>query len=71
MKIIRQDNSSYEFPFIAMLAENLSEHPALIIQLHGAGERGSTPEELDKVLIHGFSNVVNDSNFNDCILLAL
>ena len=69
MKIIRQDNSSYKFPFIAMLAENLSEHPALIIQLHGAGERGNTLEELDKVLIHGFPNVVNDSNFNDCILL--
>ena len=41
----------------------------MLIQLHGAGERGSGGNQLDKVLAHGFSKIVNDQNFNDCILI--
>ena len=69
MKIIKQAKGTYSFPFIAYVSENISKHPALIIQLHGAGERGNTLADLDKVLIHGFSNIINDANFNDCILV--
>ena len=69
MRIIKQAKEIYSFPFIACLSENISKHPALIIQLHGSGERGNTVADLDKVLIHGFSNIINDENFNDCVLV--
>ena len=69
MKTIRQPDSTAGFPYIAYLAETLSDRPALILQLHGAGERGFGNTELDKVLVHGFSHVVNDENFHDCILV--
>lgn len=55
--------------YIAYTPENTSAHPALLIQLHGAGERGNGKEDLDKVLVHGFANIVNDENLTDCILV--
>lgn len=69
MKIIRQKSCENIFPYIAYIPENVSNHPALLIQLHGAGERGNGGDELEKVLVHGFSKIVNDNNFNDCILI--
>ena len=69
MKIIHQTQAECGFPYIAWIPENLSDHPALLIQLHGAGERGWGGEDLEKVLIHGFPNTVKDENLKDCILL--
>ena len=69
MKVTKHACAEATFPYIAYISENLSDKPALIIQLHGAGERGNGTDELDKVLVHGFPNVVNDSNFDDCILI--
>ena len=69
MKIIKDENGASGFPYIAYLPENISDHPALLIQLHGAGERGYGGKDLDKVLIHGFSKIVNDSNLKDCIFI--
>ena len=69
MKIIRQENNETIFPYIAYIPDNISSHPALLIQLHGAGERGNGGNDIDKVLIHGFPNIVNDSNLNNCILI--
>lgn len=69
MNIIKEKNVELGFPYIAYVSENLSEHPALIVQLHGAGERGSGESELDKVMVQGFTKVINDDNFNDCILV--
>ena len=69
MKIIREENDKSGFPYIAYLPENMSNHPALLIQLHGAGERGNGGNDVEKVLVHGFSKIVNDLNFNDCILI--
>ena len=63
MKIIRQKSCENIFPYIAYIPENVSNHPALLIQLHGAGERGNGGDELEKVLVHGFSKIVNDNNF--------
>lgn len=68
MKVVRS-GSDGSFPFISYIPENISEHPALIVQLHGAGERGSGDADLDKVLRHGFSHIVNDNNLKDCILV--
>lgn len=70
MNIIKEKNVELGFPYIAYVSENLSEHPALIVQLHGAGERGSGESELDKVMVQGFTKVINDDNFNDCILVV-
>ncbi len=69
MKITKQHDNLNVFPYIAYIPENISDHPALLIHLHGGGERGNGREELDKVLIHGFPKTVNDTNFRDCILI--
>ena len=69
MKIIRQDSYERDFPYIAYIPDTISNHPALLIQLHGADERGNGGDDLEKVLVHGFANVVNDHNLKDCILI--
>lgn len=69
MQIIKHDNCQHIFPYIACIPESISDHPSLLIQLHGAGERGNGGADLDKVLIHGFSKIVNDNNLRDCILI--
>lgn len=69
MKIIKQSTNEFGFPFIAYIPDHISDHPALLLQLHGAGERGDKPEELDLVLFHGYSKVVTDENLKDCILV--
>ena len=69
MKILKETGNQYGFPYIACIPETISAHPALLIQLHGAGERGNGGTELEKVLVHGFSKVVNDANLEDCILI--
>jgi predicted peptidase len=69
MKIIKQTTNEFGFPYIAYIPDHISDHPALLLQLHGAGERADHPEDLDLVLVHGFSKVVNDENLGDCILI--
>ena len=69
MKIINQIESEGGFPYIAWVPEKISTHPALLIQLHGAGERGWGGKDLEKVLIHGFPNIIKDENLKDCIFL--
>ncbi|MBE6619607.1 MAG: hypothetical protein E7626_07530 [Ruminococcaceae bacterium] len=69
MKIIKQKNSENIFPYIAYVPDRVSSAPALIVQLHGAGERGNGGEDLDKVLVHGFAKIVNDENLEDAILV--
>ena len=69
MKIIKNSTCDYGFPFIAYIPENLSANPALIVHLHGAGERGDGENNLDIVLVNGFPQIVNDDNLKDCILL--
>ncbi len=69
MKIIRHTESDIGFPYIAYVPDTLSEHPGMIFQLHGAGERGDAPEELDLVTVHGFSHVVSDENLKDTVLV--
>ena len=69
MKIIREETGKLGFPYIAYIPDKISSHPALLIQLHGAGERGNGGADLDQVLVHGFSKVVSDENLMDCILV--
>jgi predicted peptidase len=69
MKIIKQISDKTVFPYIAYIPDELSSTPALLIQLHGAGERGAGGDDLDKVLVHGFPKIVNDENLKDTILI--
>ncbi|MBE6778777.1 MAG: phospholipase [Ruminococcaceae bacterium] len=69
MLIERHNGADSTFPYIAYVPETVSDTPALLIQLHGAGERGNGGDDLDKVLIHGFAKVVNDDNLQDGILI--
>ena len=57
------------FPFISYISENKTEKPALIIHLHGSGERGKGMEELDRVLVHGLPKCANDENLGNSILV--
>ncbi len=67
MKIIKSNDGI--FPYIAYISDDASDNPAMIIQLHGAGERGNGGAELDKVLVHGFPNVMPCDEFKDCVLI--
>ena len=69
MKIIKHKENELGFPCIVFEPDNLPEKPAVIFQLHGAGERAFGGDDLDKVLIHGFPNVVTDENLKNCILV--
>lgn len=69
MKTIKVTTADAGFPYIAYIPDKISKTPGLLVQLHGAGERGNEPEELDKVLKLGFPNKVTDDNLSDCILL--
>lgn len=56
------------FPFVKYSPQNSDKKLPLIIQLHGAGERGYGKEELDRVDVHGFSALVKDAEY-ECILV--
>lgn len=68
MQVIKQATNEEIFPYIAYVPERTAR-PALLIQLHGAGERGAGGEDLDKVLVHGFSHVANDETLDNCVLV--
>ncbi len=69
MKILKEETAALGFPYIAYIPEKLSETPALLIQLHGAGERGNGGADTDKVLVHGIHKVATDENLKDCIII--
>ena len=63
MKVIRQTGCDKIFPYIAYIPETLSDHPALIIQLHGAGERGLGGDDLKQVDVHGLSKILMNNEY--------
>ena len=69
MKIVKLEGKEFIFPYIAYIPDTISDNPAMLLHLHGAGERGNGGEELDKVTVWGFPKVVNDENLKDCILI--
>ena len=68
MKRIEYRDPSWEFPFVAYVPSNMSDGLPLVIQLHGAGERGDGKDELYLVDRHGFSNIMDGENY-DCIFI--
>ena len=58
------------FPYIARVPHNMKENLPIIIQLHGAGERGDgSNESINLVEVHGFAELLNDDAEADCILI--
>lgn len=58
----------YAFPFVEYSPKEKKEKLPLIIQLHGAGERGEGGEDLELVDVHGFSKILKDAEY-ECIVL--
>lgn len=50
----------WKFPFIAYTPKNTDKKLPLVIQLHGAGERGTGNDDLDKVDINGFAQFMDE-----------
>lgn len=61
-------DKKYEFPFIVKTPKNMRENLPLIVQLHGAGERGDG-SNLEAVEVHGFSHIFTDDREIDCVLV--
>jgi len=68
MKRVEHREEKWVFPFVEYSPENIREGMPLIIQLHGAGERGDGGESLKLVDVHGFYHVIKDEEY-DCIFI--
>ena len=62
------NQNKFEFSFVAYTPEKATGKLPLVIQLHGAGERGFGNEDLYKVDIHGFSELLTKEDF-ECIVV--
>ena len=68
MQRIEHREEQWEFPFVEYSGSKQMENPPLVIQLHGAGERGTGKEDLKLVDVHGFSKYLKDAE-HDCIVI--
>ena len=57
-------DSTFAFPFVAYTPENTEKKLPLILQLHGAGERGSGQDDLKLVDVHGFSKLLDEKRLS-------
>lgn len=56
-------DGDWQFPFVEYAPENSEEPLPLVIQLHGAGERGWGKEDLALVDVHGFSKMAQSGEY--------
>ena len=56
-------DSNWKFPFVAYTPAQSEGKLPLIIQLHGAGERGEGQEDLKLVDVHGFSALLQKQDY--------
>ena len=63
MNRIEHNDKKWIFPFVEYVGDNADEKLPLIIQLHGAGERGEGGEKLRLVDVHGFSKLPQDKDY--------
>lgn len=54
---------TWAFPFVAYIPETFEGNLPLVIQLHGAGERGEGKEDLKLVDVHGFSALLREQEY--------
>ena len=50
--------------------EEAVNEPPLLIYLHGAGERGDTPDKLDHILRHGIPKLLNEGREIPAVILC-
>lgn len=62
-------SADYPFSFVAYMPENMEGPLPLVVQLHGAGERGNGLEELCKMDVHGFSHIMEEGKEYPCIFV--
>lgn len=65
---IEHREAKWKFPFVEYSCDEKVEKLPLVIQLHGAGERGYGKEDLQKVDIHGFSKYLKEAEHN-CVVI--
>ena len=68
MKRTEHNDKKWKFPFVEYAPTVMGEKMPLIIQLHGAGERGNGGEELSLVDVHGFSKLIKEAEY-PCIFV--
>ena len=68
MKRIEHREKEWQFPFVEYSPEERAENLPIIIQLHGAGERGEGKDDLSLVDVHGFSKTIKDADY-PCIFI--
>ena len=69
MNITKHPIGEAILPYISYIPDNVSKKPAMLVQLHGAGERGDGDKELDLVLVNGFAKIATDEHLQDAILV--
>ena len=69
--MIRKEFQTEErlFPFVAYFPKKIDGLLPLVVQLHGAGERGNGENDLEKVDIHGFSNMLQGNKEYSCVFV--
>ena len=68
MNRIEHREDKWKFPFVEYSCGEKNKKLPLVVQLHGAGERGYGKEDLEKVDIHGFSKYLKDAE-HECIVV--
>lgn len=68
MNRVEHREEKWEFPFVEYSCDKKADKLPLIVQLHGAGERGDGKEDLKMVDVHGFSKYLKDAE-HDCIVV--
>lgn len=58
----------WPFAFVEYASSEINGKPPIIIQLHGAGERGEGKDDLALVDVHGFSKLLSKQDF-PCIFI--
>lgn len=61
MQRFEHKEGKWIFPFVEYSPDSTGEKLPLIIQLHGAGERGNGGDDLAKVEIHGFAKYLKEA----------
>jgi len=69
MNRIERRESHWKFPFVAYAPDLSGEKLPLILQLHGAGERGEGGEDLKLVEVHGFAKTLQSEEFRGIVVM--
>jgi len=62
-------SDKWQFPFVLYRPDVMEENLPMIVQLHGAGERGNGYEELPLVEVHGLANLLKEGEEYPCIFI--